>query len=118
MIGVEDNRHAIDGGNAADIVGTGDGTGDGSLSLLGAVLDALAGEVGAATLGGLEDDRGLGVAGSLKGGNTVEHRSLAKAALSSRYPAKQRPAVRGVLRITYTVDDDVTLMAGMAKPFF
>jgi hypothetical protein len=75
---MEDDGHAVDGGNAADVVGTGDGTGDGSLSLLGAVLDALAGEVGTATLGSLEDNRGLGVTSSLKGGNTVGHCSLAK----------------------------------------
>lgn len=44
-----------------------DGTSDGSLTLLSGVLDALAGEVGSTTLGSLEDDGSLLVAGSLEG---------------------------------------------------
>ena len=64
---MEDDGDAVDGGNGADVVGGGDGTGDRGLTLLGAVLDALAGEVGGASLRRLEDDGGLLVAGGLEG---------------------------------------------------
>lgn len=46
----------------------GNGSGDGRLPLLGAVLETLAGEVGGAALGGLDDDGGLGVPCGLEGG--------------------------------------------------
>ena len=62
-----DNGNAVDGGNGADVVSGGNGTGDGSLALLSRVLDALAGEEGSTTLGSLEDDGSLLVASSLEG---------------------------------------------------
>jgi hypothetical protein len=52
--------------------GTGDGTSDGSLSLLGAVLDALSGEVSGTALGCLKDNGALGVACGFEGSNTGE----------------------------------------------
>ena len=48
-------------------MGSGNGAGHRGLALLGAVLDALAGEVGSAALRGLEDEGSVGVLGSLEG---------------------------------------------------
>lgn len=67
VIGVEDDGDAVCRRNGADVVGSGDGTVDGR-ELVG-VGDTLAGEVGGTTLGNLQDDGGLGVAGSLERGN-------------------------------------------------
>lgn len=61
------HSHSVGGGDRTDVVGGSDGTSDGSLLLV--VLEALATEEGGSTLGDLEDDGGLGVAGTLKGGN-------------------------------------------------
>ena len=65
VVGVEDNWDAVCGRDGADIVGTSDGSLDGSALVL--VVDTLSGEVCGTTLGHLEDDGGLGIAGSLKG---------------------------------------------------
>ena len=54
VVGVENDGDAVDGGDGANVVGGGNGTGDGSLLLLSRVLHALAGKVGGATLAGLE----------------------------------------------------------------
>lgn len=54
MVGVENDGNAVDGSDGADVVGGSNGAGDGSLLLLSGVLHALAGEVGSATLAGLE----------------------------------------------------------------
>jgi hypothetical protein len=64
VVGVEDNGDAVGWGESADILGTGDGTSDGSGLVL--VVNALAGEVGSTTLRELEDDGRLGVTGSLE----------------------------------------------------
>lgn len=69
MVGVENDGNAVDGSDGADVVGGSNGAGDGSLLLLSGVLHALAGEVGSATLAGLETvwtsipSRALGFAG-------------------------------------------------------
>lgn len=57
VVGVENDRNAVDGSDGADVVGGSNGTGDGSLLLLSGVLHALAGKVGSATLAGLETVR-------------------------------------------------------------
>lgn len=57
VVGVENDGNAVDGSDGADVVGGSNGTGDGSLLLLSGVLHALAGEVGSATLAGLETIR-------------------------------------------------------------
>lgn len=67
VVSVEDNWDAVCWSNGADVVGTSDTTSD--RSLLGTVRDTLSGEVGGTTLRHLEDDWGLGIAGSLKGCN-------------------------------------------------
>ena len=65
VVGVKDDRDAVGGSDGTDVVGSGDGTlYRGELVL---VVDALAGEVGSATLGCLEDDGCLCIAGSFKG---------------------------------------------------
>lgn len=51
MVRVEDDGNAVDGGDRGDVVSGSNGTGDGSLLLVGAVGNALAGEVGGTTLG-------------------------------------------------------------------
>ena len=53
VVGVEDDGNAVDGGNGPDVVSRGNGTSDGSFLLLSAVLDALAGKIGGATLASL-----------------------------------------------------------------
>lgn len=67
VIGVEDDGDAVDGSNAADEVGSGNTTGDGSL--LGIIADTLASEVGSTTLRQLQDDGALLITGSLEGSN-------------------------------------------------
>jgi hypothetical protein len=49
-----DDGHVVEVGDGADVVGSGDGASNRGLLLLGAVLDALAGEVGSTTLACLE----------------------------------------------------------------
>lgn len=51
-----------------NVVGGGNGTGDGGFALLSAVLDALASEVGGSALRSLDDDGRLRVPGGLEGG--------------------------------------------------
>ena len=60
MIVRENDVHAVLLGHEADVVGGGDGPGDGGLLLV--VGEALAGEVGGAALGDLDDDGALDVA--------------------------------------------------------
>lgn len=81
-----DDGNAVNGGNGTDVVSRSDGTGNRGFLLLGAVLDALAGEVGGTALaclqanhrlsisvweerrvGGVIHDGGLGIASSLEG---------------------------------------------------
>jgi len=57
VVGVENDRNAVDGSDGADVVGGSNGTGDRSLLLLSRVLHALASKVGGATLAGLETVR-------------------------------------------------------------
>lgn len=57
MVSVEDDWNAIGWSDGANVVGGGNGTGDGGFLAL--VVESLAGEVGSATLGELEDDRSL-----------------------------------------------------------
>ena len=67
VVGVKDDGDTVGRGDGTDVVGTGNGTGNGGL-LVG-VGDTLTGEVGSTTVGHLEDDGRLGIAGSLEGGN-------------------------------------------------
>lgn len=66
VVRVEDDWHAVEGSDVANVVGGSDGAGDGGLLLV--VGETLAGKVGGTTLGDLEDDGALGVAGSLESG--------------------------------------------------
>lgn len=67
VVGVQNDGDAVGRGNAADVVGSGNTTSNGgSLAL---VAHTLTGEVSGTTLGKLQDDGGLGIAGSLEGGN-------------------------------------------------
>lgn len=65
VIGVEDNGNAVGRGNGADVVSSGDGTGNGGG--LAVIADALTSEVGSTTLGDLQADGGLLVASGLEG---------------------------------------------------
>lgn len=67
VVSVQDDRNAVDGGDTADVVGTGDGTSDRGLLLV--VGSTLTGEVGSTTVGDLEDDGALLVTSSLEGGD-------------------------------------------------
>lgn len=51
MVGVENDGDAVDGSDGTNVVSGRNGTGDGSLLLLSAVGDALAGEEGSTALG-------------------------------------------------------------------
>jgi hypothetical protein len=65
VVGVEDNGDAVGGSNGADVVSSGDGTGNGGG--LAVIADTLAGEVSSTTLGDLQADGGLSVASGLEG---------------------------------------------------
>ncbi len=67
VVGVEDNGDAVCGRNGADVVGTSNGSLDGSALVL--VVDTLTSEVCGSSLGHLEDDGRLGIAGCLEGCN-------------------------------------------------
>ena len=72
VVGVEDDWNAVGWSDGADVVRGGDGTlYRGGLVL---VVDALAGEVGSTTLGGLEDDWSLRIAGSFEGSDNSGRR--------------------------------------------
>ena len=88
-------------------MGGGDGAANRRLLLLGAVLDALAGEVGGTALACLEANHGLSM--SARNGRTDGRGVLSYmiGALASR--AASRAATAVLL--------EVTLAAGMAKPF-
>lgn len=62
---LQNNGNAIGGGNGADVVGSGNGTGNGSLLIL--VVYTLTGEESGTTLRGLEDDGRLLITGGLEG---------------------------------------------------
>lgn len=65
VIGVKHDWNTVDRSNRADVVSSGNGTVDaGVLAFIG---DTFSSKVCSATLGGLEDDRTLLVAGSFKG---------------------------------------------------
>lgn len=55
MVGVEDNGDSVEGSNGTDVVSGSNGTGNGSLLLLGAVGDTLASEEGSTTLGAIRE---------------------------------------------------------------
>jgi hypothetical protein len=65
VVGVENNGNAVGRGNGADVVSSGDGTGNGGG--LAIIADTLTSEVGSTTLGDLQADGGLLVASGLKG---------------------------------------------------
>lgn len=67
VVGVQDNGDTVGGGNAANVVGSGNTTSNGGS--LAIVAHTLTGEVSGTTLRKLQDDGGLGIAGSLEGGN-------------------------------------------------
>ncbi len=76
----------------ADVVGGGDGTGDGGLLLV--IWEALACEEGSAALGDLDDDGGLDVAGE----GLKEH---AKTMVSGTYRAASRTALATEEEVTF-----------------
>ena len=65
VVGVEHNGNAVGRGNGANVVSSGDGTGNGSG--LAVIADTLTSEVGSTTLGDLQADGGLLVASGLEG---------------------------------------------------
>lgn len=67
VVGVEYDWDSIGGGNGADVMGGRNGTLDGCK--LASVGDTLASKVGSTSLGHLNDDGGLRIAGSLERGN-------------------------------------------------
>ena len=69
MISVKNNWDAIGGSHSANVVGRGDGADHGCFLLLGTVLETLSSEVGGTTLGCLQDDGRLLIAGSLEDGD-------------------------------------------------
>jgi hypothetical protein len=82
VVGVHDDRDAVQGGDGADIVGAGNGTGNGSFLLFGAVLDALAGKEGGTALRALDYNRGLRIASGFKTRNTVAKERVSSIALA------------------------------------
>ena len=91
VVGVEDDGDSVNGSNGSDVVGSGNGTSNGSLLLLGGVGDGLAGEEGGTTLGSLEDDWGLGLLSGLESGNTT--RTQMQVSYVIRPPAEKRELV-------------------------
>lgn len=67
VVGVEDDGDTVDGGNAADVVGSGDGASNGGG--LAVVADSLTSEESGTTLGDLQDDGAILVAGGLQRGD-------------------------------------------------
>lgn len=67
VVGVEDNGDAVGRSDRANVVGSSDSASN--RSGLVTVGNALAGEVSSTTLGGLQDDGRLGIAGSLESGD-------------------------------------------------
>lgn len=67
VVGVQNDGDAVGGSNAANVVGSGNTTSNGGG--LAIVAHTLTGEVSGTTLRKLQDDGGLGIAGSLEGGN-------------------------------------------------
>jgi len=65
VVGVEDDGDAVELGEGADVEGTGDAAHDGGLLVL-LVLPALAGVVGTAAVGELDDHGGVGLLGRLE----------------------------------------------------
>jgi len=110
VICMHDDGDAVQGSDGADIVGAGNGTSNRGFLLFGTVLDTLAGKEGSTTLRALNDDRGLAITSRFETRNTVaKRRELARTA-----PARDI----GDRIYTDTVEVDVTLVAGIAKPFF
>ena len=64
VVGVQDDGNAVGRGDATDVVGGRNTTGNGGV--LAVVADALTGEVGGTTVGDLEDDGAFLVAGGLE----------------------------------------------------
>jgi hypothetical protein len=64
VVGVEDDRDTVSGGDAADVVGSGDGASNGGL--LVSVAHTLTGEVGSTTLGDLQNDGAVLITGSFE----------------------------------------------------
>lgn len=105
-----DDGNAVQRSDGADVVGGGNGTTNRRLLLLGAVLDSLASEVGGTALAGLKANHHLSISvcpDMIKDGRGVCLLSYMIGALASR--AASRAAT--------TVLEEVTLTAGMAKPF-
>jgi hypothetical protein len=106
-----DNGDAVNRSDGADVVGGSDGTSNRRLLLVGAVLDALAGEVGGTTLACLQTNHQLSISARARprvermGGERMS--SYIMGALASRAAS----------RVATTVLLEVTLTAGMAKPF-
>lgn len=68
VVGVHDDGDTVGRSDSSNKVGSSDGTGDGSLLLLSAVLDTLTGPEGGTTLGNLQDDGRLQVSSGFHGG--------------------------------------------------
>lgn len=64
VVGVKNDGDTVAGGNAADVVGSGNTTGNGGV--LAVVAHTLTGEVGSTTVGQLQDDGAFLVASSLE----------------------------------------------------
>lgn len=91
-------------------MGGGDGATNRRLLLLGAVLDALAGEVGGTALARLQANRRLSISGRTQRTNWDGPRGVSSYMIGAL-------ASRAASRAATTVLDEVTLTAGMAKPF-
>lgn len=73
VIGVEDDGDAVHGGNAADVVGSSNTTGNGRL--LAIIADTLSGEVGSTAVRQLQDDGAVLITSSLERGDNGGGRS-------------------------------------------
>ena len=66
VVRVENDGDSVGGSDSSDESGSGNGTSNRGLLLVGVVLDTLSGPKGSTSLGDLEDNRGLGVTSSLE----------------------------------------------------
>lgn len=103
VVGVENDGDAVDGGNAADVVGSGNGASNGGR--LAVVAHTLTGEESGTTLGDLQNDGALLVAGSLEGGDRGGRGGDVLPESARSYLPKAASMVR------------ILTMAGRANPF-
>lgn len=128
VVGVENDGDAVDGGNAADVVGSGNGAGNGGS--LAVIAHALTGEESGTTLGDLQNDGAVLVAGSLEGGDRggrggdvlsrvsfVLSRCLALMVWKTHDGGESKVLLLSVLEETENIvtDDDTGLAAQLLK---